>query len=141
MEEHHPDLYWYGIHGVETLFTIMGTGCKTVQRTHTEDDDYVVGVWNDGRIGTYRGLRKSKTGYGAMVFGTKEIGPSGPYVGLTPLGEQIVKFFKTGVVPVPAEETIEIYAFMTAADESKAQNGAAVSLESVIEKAKISQKK
>jgi predicted dehydrogenase len=141
MEEHHPDLYWYGIHGVETLITIMGPGCKTVQRAHTKDYDYVIGIWNDGRIGTYRGLREGKKDYGAMVFGTNGIGPSGPYAGLNPLAEQIVKFFKTGVVPVPEEETIEIYAFMTAADESKAQNGAAVSLESVIEKAKMSLKK
>jgi hypothetical protein len=50
--------------------------------------------------------------------------------------EQIVKFFKTGKVPVPAEETIEIFAFMSAADESKAKGAAPVSIESVIEKAK-----
>src|SRR5262249_54001219 len=30
LEPHHPDLYWYGIHGVETLFTVMGTGCESV---------------------------------------------------------------------------------------------------------------
>lgn len=26
LEPHHPDLFWYGIHGVEPLFTIMGPG-------------------------------------------------------------------------------------------------------------------
>ena len=58
LEEHHPDLYWYGVHGVEMLFTVMGTGCQTVQRAQTEDYELVVGVWKDGRIGTFRGLRK-----------------------------------------------------------------------------------
>ena len=38
--------------------------------------------------------------------------------------------------PVSAEETIEIFAFMEAADESKRQGGAPVSLASVMAKAK-----
>jgi hypothetical protein len=37
---------------------------------------------------------------------------------------------------VPPEETIEIFAFMSAADESKAKGGAAVSIKETIEKAK-----
>jgi hypothetical protein len=136
LEEHHPDLYWYGVHGVEILFTIMGPGCESVRRLQTRDTEFVVGLWKDGRIGTYRGLRSGKADYGALVYGTKGIAPSGRYAGYDDLVNEIVKFFKTGKVPVPPEETIEIFAFMSAADESKAQNGAAVSLASVIQKAK-----
>jgi predicted dehydrogenase len=73
IEEHHPDLYWYGVHGCESLYTFMGTGCKTVARTHTKDTDTVTGVWTDGRVGTFRGLRAGKTDYGAVVFGDKAI--------------------------------------------------------------------
>jgi len=138
LEEHHPDLYWYGIHGVEILFTIMGTGCESVRRMQTKDYEFVVGLWKDGRIGTYKGLRKGKTESGALVYGTKGIVHSGGRDGYGPLIDEIVKFFKTGKVPVPAEETIEIFAFMSAADDSKAQNGAEVTLGSVIEKAKKS---
>ena len=47
----------------------------------------------------------------------------------------IIKFFKIGKVPVPAEETIEIFAFMSAADVSKERGGRAVSLPDLIEKA------
>jgi predicted dehydrogenase len=136
IEPHHPDLYWYGVHGVEILFTIMGPGCESVQRLQTEGYEFVVGRWKDGRIGTYRGLKSGKKDYGAMVFGSKGIAPSGRYGGYGDLVEEIVKFFKTGEVPVPAEETIEIFAFMTAADESKTQNGVPVTLASVIEKAR-----
>jgi len=96
----------------------------------------VVGLWNDGRIGTYRGIREADAPYGALVYGSKGIERSGPYAGYGPLVEEIVKFFKTGRVPVPPEETIEIYAFMTAADESKAQGGIPVSVEEVIGKSK-----
>ena len=62
LEPHHPDLYWYGVHGVEILFTIMGPGCETVQRAQTTNYELVVGVWKDGRIGTYRGLQDRQGG-------------------------------------------------------------------------------
>lgn len=135
LEEHHPDLYWYGVHGVEILFTIMGPGCESVQRLQTDGGEFVVGKWKGGRIGTYRGLKTGKKDYGAMVFGSKGIARSGGYEGYGHLVKEIVKFFKTGEIPVPAEETIEIFAFMTAADESKKQGGCPVTLASVIEKA------
>lgn len=116
------------------LFTIMGTGCETVRRVQTANNEFVVGIWKDGRIGTFRGIRKGSRGYGSMVFGSKGVVRSGSFTGYNPLVEEIVKFFKTGQVPVPAEETIEIFAFMSAADKSK--GGAAISIKSVIEKAK-----
>jgi len=136
LEEHHPDLFWYGVHGVEILFTIMGTGCESVTRVQTPDAELVAGVWNEGRIGTFRGIRKGSANYGATVFGTKGIGPSGGYTGYEPLVVEICKFFKTGEAPVSAAETIEIFAFMEAADESKRQGGKPVTLESVIAKAR-----
>ncbi|MHC4460699.1 MAG: Gfo/Idh/MocA family protein [Planctomycetota bacterium] len=136
LEPHHPDLYWYGVHGVEMLFTIMGPGCETVTRTQTDGFEMVVGKWADGRIGTFRGIRKGKSGYGATIFGAKKITPAGKYAGYGPLVNEIIKFFKTGKPAVPEAETIEMFAFMSAADESKAKGGAAVSLIELIEKAK-----
>ncbi len=136
LEPHHPDFFWYGIHGVEPLFAIMGTGCKSVARVHTEGTDVAVGVWNDGRVGTFRGIRDGRRGYGATVFGSKGIVPGGGFDGYEPLIVEIVKFFKTGKPPVSAEETLEIFAFMEAADQSKRQGGRPVTLESVMEKAR-----
>ena len=136
IEPHHPDLFWYGVHGVEILFTVMGTGCKTVQRTYTEGADVVVGVWEDGRIGSFRGIRNGKRGYGGTVFGEEGISAVDEYQGYNPLLEKIAEFFETGIVPVPAEETLEIFAFMQAADVSKTRDGAVVNIESVMQKAK-----
>ncbi|HEY3320997.1 MAG TPA: Gfo/Idh/MocA family oxidoreductase [Planctomycetota bacterium] len=136
LEPHHPDLYWYGVHGCETLYTIMGAGCQSVTRTQTKDFELVTGVWKDGRIGTFRGIRGGKGDYGAMVFGSKGIVQSGGFGGYQPLVIEIAKFFKTGKPPVTAEESIELYAFMEAADESKRQGGVPVTIESVLAKAK-----
>lgn len=131
LEKTHPDLFWYGVHGVEVLFTIMGTGCKSVTRTHTEDTDVVVGIWHDGRVGTFRGTRTGSHSYGGTAFGEKGIATLGPYVGYKPLLLEIIKFFRTGKAPVSSEETLEIFSFMEAADESKRQGGQSVTLESV----------
>jgi len=136
LEEHHPDLFWYGIHGVEELFTIMGTGCQSVSRTQTKGTELVVGVWNGGRVGTFRGVRQGPYEYGATVFGSKGNASSKGDGGYEPLMVEIVKFFKSGKPPVSAGETLEIYAFMEAADESKRQGGKPVTLESVMAKAR-----
>ncbi len=136
LEEHHPDLFWYGVHGVETLFTIMGTGCERVTRIQTDGTELAAGIWKGGRVGTFRGIRQGHHDYGATVFGTKGIAPAGGYGGYEPLVVEIVKFFKSGKPPVSAEETIEIFAFMEAADESKRQGGKPVEIESVMAKAR-----
>jgi hypothetical protein len=138
LEKTHMDFSWYGIHGVEMLYTIMGTGCKSVSRTHTADSDVVVGLWANDRIGTFRGVRFKKSGYGGNVYGDKSIETVEGGGGYNPLLMEVVKFFETGKAPVSREETLEIFAFMAAADESKRQGGQVVTLESVMENAKAS---
>ena len=136
LEPTHPDLFWYGVHGVETLYTAMGTGCRQVVRFHTDSTDIVVGTWADGRVGTFRGTRTGKHDYGGTVYTQAGNIKLGPYGGYEPLLKEIIAYFETGKAPVTPEETIEIFAFMEAADESKRHQGAAVTLESVLEKAR-----
>jgi len=136
IEKTHPDLFWYGVHGVELLFTLMGTGCKSISRVYTENTDIVVGLWNDNRIGTFRGIRSGIYDIGGTAFGEKANLSLGKEHGYNPLLVKIIEFFKTGVVPVPAEETIEIFAFMTAAEESKFKGGVVVEIEKVMQKAR-----
>lgn len=151
-EEHHPDLFWHAIHGVETLYTIMGPGCVSVSRTSTETADVVAGVWKDDRVGTFRGIRKGAPKYSATVFGSKGVSTAGiyghgvPVKGVVPTNDkymgyeataiEIAKFFKTGKPPVSADETIEMFAFLEAAEESKRMKGAPVKLADVLAKAK-----
>jgi hypothetical protein len=134
LEEHHPDLYWYGVHGVEALFTVMGTGCESVTRVAAPDSDVVVGLWKGGRIGSYRGIRKGAAPYGVTAFGSRGVRSSDPVDGslYRHLVAEIVKFFQTGVAPVSLDETLEMFAFMSAADESKRRGGAPVRLSEVL---------
>ncbi|MDR0394207.1 MAG: Gfo/Idh/MocA family oxidoreductase, partial [Tannerella sp.] len=133
-EPSHPDFSWYGIHGVETLFTVMGTGCEQVTRISTEGADVVAGLWDDGRIGTFRGLRAGKTGYGGHAFCETQIIPTGGYEGYGALLTEILKFFKTKNAPVTEQETLEIFTFMEASNKSKQQNGKPVSMKETYEK-------
>jgi hypothetical protein len=60
-----------------------------------------------------------------VVFRPKQIVQSDKTMveGYPPLLHEIVKFFQTGVAPVSPEETLEIMAFMDAAQRSKAAGG------------------
>ena len=132
----HPSFYWYGIRGVESLFTVMGPDCVSVSRTNTPNADVVVGVWKDKRIGTFRGIRKGAAPYSCKVYGEKDVVNVGDYEGYEPLLLEICKFFETGVSPVDEKETLNIFAFMTAADMSRKLKGAPVTLADAIKAAK-----
>jgi hypothetical protein len=125
LEPHHQlDLSWYAIHPIELLYTLMGPGCEEVSRTSSPDADLIAGRWKDGRIGTVRALRPYSD-YGAVVFRPKQIveSPSRPADSYRPLVVEIMKFFESGQTPVPNQETLEIFAFMDAAQRSKDEGG------------------
>ena len=134
-EPHHPDLFWYGIHPTEVLFTIMGTGCETVACTATPDTHLVTGVWKGGKVGTLRGIRNGAEPYRATIFGSKKVLDGELKGDYTPFLAEVIKFFQTGVAPVSKAEALEIYAFMEAADESKRQGGKPVKIADVMEAA------
>jgi len=138
LEATHPDLYWYGVHGCESLYTAMGTGCVSVKRSATEDGKIMVtGTWAGGRTGIFREENgQDRKGYGGKAMGDKGEAPIGSYDGYDVLLYAIVDMFRTGKVPVTADETLELYTFMEAADESKRRNGAEVTLKEVLDKAR-----
>jgi predicted dehydrogenase len=132
IEPTHPDLYWYGIHGCEALYAVLGAGCQKVTRGKTADGQIeVTGQWSGGRTGVFR-EGKGYTGKAQTEQGEKDVGGSDGY---RPLIVEIVKFFRTRQPPIEPAETIELYAFMEAADESKRQEGATVKLADVLAKA------
>jgi hypothetical protein len=132
LEPTNPGFYWYGVHGVEILYTFMGTGCRSVQCISTPGVDVAIGVWSDGRVGTMRGVRDGEKTYGATVTAEKKL-LHVTYNTQIPiyaqLLRQIIPFFKGAPAPVPLSETVEIMAFVDAAWRSSQQNGAEMPLD------------
>lgn len=128
-EPTHPDFGFYGIHGVETLYTIMGAGCKSVSRIHSDYGDIVSGVWEDGRLGTFRAVSVGPNIYGGTAITESGTVPAGGYMGYKVLLDKILDYFLTGKAPIAPEETIEIFAFMKASNMSLERGGASVSIE------------
>lgn len=125
---HYLELSWYAIHPIEALYALMGPGCESVTRIAGKDADEIIGKWKDGRIGSVRAIRPSAE-YGAMISHGKKVDVvSRGDTDYRPLVLEIVKFFQTGKPPVPNEETLEIFAFMDAAQKSKEQGGKPVAL-------------
>jgi hypothetical protein len=133
INEFHPDLFWYGVHGCESLFTVMGTGLQKVKRGTTADGKIeVTGLWDGNRFGVFR----ERKGYGGLARGEKGEAEAGKYDGYAPLIVDVIKFFQTGQPPVDSQETIELFAFMEAADESKRRGGEWVSVKEIIAQAR-----
>ncbi|WP_166647197.1 Gfo/Idh/MocA family protein [Prosthecobacter fusiformis] len=135
---HHPDLFFYGIHATEALFTVMGTGCVEVRRTSTKTASVVTAIWQGDRIGTLHAIHALPMGsanYKLTRFGQKGVVEQKNQGDYTPMLREIVKFFQTGLPPVTPSQTLEIYGFMEAAEQSQRQGGKPVNVREVLRKA------
>lgn len=126
----HPDLFWYGVHGVDLLYSLLGPGCESLTAVQTEYTEQITGIWSDGRVGTFRGIREEtgKPGWGTTVFGESDIRHVNAAYDYEPLVGEISRFFETGRSPVSVEEMIEVFRFLAAAEWSKQDGGSSVPL-------------
>jgi len=113
------------------LYALMGPGCKRVTNVSEKGVEVVTGHWKDGRVATLRGIREGASGYGFTAFSEK--GVKAVTVGTSliyrELLKKIVEFFKTGKPPVEPAATVEIMAFIGAANKSGANHGAGESVQ------------
>ena len=146
------DKFTAALHSIETLYTIMGPGVERLSCESTPTAEVVTATYKDGRVATYRGIKDGTVKFSATVFGDKGVSTAGiyghgvpvkgvvptddKYMGYGGLAIELAKFFKTKEVPVSDAETLEIFAFLQAMEESRLQNGATVVLKNLWEPAK-----
>jgi hypothetical protein len=128
----YPGWFWYGIHSVEILFSIMGKGCRRVQCISHSDVDLALGEWQDGRVGIVRGTRLGNYQFGYAIFSQSGIQlkiakEKPPFYFL--LLEKVLGFLRTGTPPVEIEETLNIIGFVEAVNKSIEKNGQFVEIQ------------
>ena len=137
-EPTHNFYSWYAIHGFEPLVAILGLGVEKVSCLRNDQGDVVSAVWKDGRMGQLRLLRENGC-YSGYLLPEKAPDEKCPlivydgYPGFEPLLREVAAFFRTGVPPFPPEETLEIFAFMEAAEMSAKRGGEPVLVAETIE--------
>jgi hypothetical protein len=111
------------------LYTLMGAGCGEVTQTPSDTADVVTCRWKDGRLGTMR-VDRPYSKFGAVVFRDKNRVESLPDIPVdyVPLVRQIIDFVASGKPPVPNDETLEMFAFLDAAQRSKKSGGQMVTV-------------
>jgi hypothetical protein len=130
LEPHHAlDMTWYGIHAVEMIYTLFGTGCVEVSRVHSANEDIITGRWKDGKLGAVH-LQRPYGEFGAVVFLNNKKLNAMPEIKFSyvPLVRAIVGFMQTKTPPVPNDVTLEMFAFMEAAQNSEASGGKTIPL-------------
>ena len=130
LHDRNPGLYHYGIHGVETLYALMGPGCMEVSCTFEDGAEVSVGRWADGRIGEMRGTRAGAHSYGFTAWCEKQVITTSINAGYVyrELLKRMVAMFTTRQAPLDINVTIELVAFIEAAMLSAQQGGGAVKL-------------
>jgi predicted dehydrogenase len=132
LEPHHPDLFFYGIHATEALLTVMGPGCVSVARVTTERASVVNGVWTDGSVGTLYAMHHWPAPYRVIKLGDRSVSSRDVPADYVPLLREVVRFCRSGIPPVSKAQTLEICAFMEAADESRRRDGSVVTLDEMM---------
>ena len=126
-----PGLFWYGIHTMEMVVTVMGTGCQKVRVVRTDDADLVTLRYADGRLASLHGLRNGTNQFGLVLHRAEEghhfiditEKPQLRYAGLL---KAIMNCLPNQATPVPPEETLEVIRLLEAANESRQADGKTV---------------
>lgn len=123
LEPTNPGWFWYGIHGTEMLFRILGKDCVQVSTSIQDKSEIVVGEWADGRIGTIRGSYTGNFQYGVTFHYEKSSVQLNSTQSNKPMTvimlEKLIEMCRTGKPDIEAEETIAIIRFIEAVNLSR----------------------
>ncbi|MHA1793930.1 MAG: Gfo/Idh/MocA family oxidoreductase [Promethearchaeota archaeon] len=119
----YPGWFWYGVHVVETLFSLLGEGAKDVKVTIKDGIETVYSSWKDNKVGVAIGMIprlvnsweiRIASSSGLLISRASRKPPL-----MKMLMEVVLKFFNTRVSPISEREMLEIVAFIEAINEAR----------------------
>ena len=122
----YPGLFWYGVHAVDVLFSKLGPACQRVQAISHPTMDAVMGEWQAGQMGIFRGTRFLNNPFGFLMHTNQ--GATSCIAKDTPpfyfsLIQKVLEFFNTRQSPVSPAEMFAVIAFIEAAHQSFQKQG------------------
>lgn len=127
------DWYYYGVHAVEMLGVVAGTGASWVHRHALENRDITVIGYNEGPSAVVETLRDAAyvfhlTAYGAEGWTSVEVADFAGFY--TNTMREVVTMVETGRPSLSREQTLEVLAILEAGNRS-AETGSRVDLSDI----------
>jgi hypothetical protein len=111
--------FWYGIHSVEIMYSILGTGCLSVNSHREGNVESISGIWSNGRRSVISCEHGEQRNFSGLISSIDQTFPfttidtaEDRYAGLL---RDLISFGMGGDAPVSPEETVEEVAFLEAA--------------------------
>jgi predicted dehydrogenase len=124
------DWYYYGVHAVELLGAVAGTGAATLHRHSFDQRDVAVISYPDGPTAIVQTLRDASYVFELVAYGENgqlsiEVKDSLAFYSNTI--REVVKMAETGKAPLTAAQTLEVIAILRAG-EASAETGGVVTV-------------
>ena len=118
-----PGLFFYGVHAVDMLVSVMGHGCNEVGAVRTEGGDVLALAWPGGRTGSVRLMKTGHGKYGCTLH--RKAGPQFVDAGASrkpayaSMLEAILRSLPRGKSDVPADEMLDTIRIIEAANSAR----------------------
>lgn len=127
----------YGIHALEGIYPILGTGFVSARNTGTQDSNIVHLRHRSGAEVVVAAIADMYGSFGVLALcgtiGHVEVAFSDTFYAFKTQLAEFVRYLRTGVRPFPFEETVELMKLVIAGRRSREESGREVALDEIKE--------
>ena len=118
-----PGLFFYGVHTIDLIVSVMGHGCREVSARHYDACDVVTLAWPDGRIATARLMKQPHGRFGIILHrkaGAQFVDASAAKrAAYASMLEAVLRSLPNGKSDVPEDEMLDTIRIIAAANKGR----------------------